>query len=125
MDKREREKDSLTALEWSNGSVFEALGYENADEMEMKSCLVSEISETIRRRGLTQIRAAEIANIDQPTLSKLLRGRTRSISTDRLTEILNALGRNVTIVISEFNSEIDPPRGHTRVVVADSHRIAS
>jgi len=61
--------------------------------------LVSTIDDTIKVRGLTQIQAAEIVGIDQPTLSKLLRGRFRSISIDKLAEMLNALGRDATIVV--------------------------
>ncbi|MEZ0325418.1 MAG: helix-turn-helix domain-containing protein [Fimbriimonas sp.] len=103
------------SVERTSGSVFAALGYEDSEEMERKSELVSAISETIRAKGLSQVEAARIVNLDQPTLSKLLRGRTRSISMDKLTAILNALGRDVTIIVGRMPA--DGAKGRTLVEV--------
>jgi predicted XRE-type DNA-binding protein len=63
-----------------------------------KAALVAAIAETMRERGLTQIEAARLCRTDQPTLSKLLRGRLRGhVSIDKLTAWLTALGRTVEI----------------------------
>ena len=57
------------------------------------------IKDTIAQRNLTQQEAARICGTDQPTLSKVFRGRLESVTIDRLAGWLNALGRDVEIVI--------------------------
>ena len=103
------------AVERTTGSVFAALGYPNAEEMERKSELVSAISESILAKGLSQVEAARMVGLDQPTLSKLLRGRTRSVSTDKLVSMLNALGRDVTITVGALSAGEE--KGRTLVEV--------
>lgn len=78
-------------------NIFADLGLPDPEEHRAKAEIVIEIENAIRSRGLTQRAAAELIAMDQPTLSKLLRGRFRSISMDRLFEILNLLGRQVEI----------------------------
>ena len=63
------------AVERTVGSVYRALGLDDADEMERKARLVSKINDTIRIRELTRVQAAEIVGMDQTSLSGLLRGR--------------------------------------------------
>jgi predicted XRE-type DNA-binding protein len=104
-------------IERTVGSVYHALGLPDADEMERKARLVSTINDTIASKGLTQVQAADLVGIDQPTLSKLLRGRFRSVSTDKLVDMLNALGRDVTIVVGAM-SDNDRVRGRTLVAVS-------
>jgi len=112
-------------FERTSGSVFAALGYANPEEAERKSQLVSALNDTIEARGLTQVRAASIVGVDQPTLSKILRGRTRSFSTDKLADMLNALGRNVRVVVEELeDTEAEGvwERGHTTVLVVERRK---
>ena len=90
------EKDNLTVKE-SSGNVFADLGYPNAEEAIAKSRLAQQIAEIIEKRHLTQ--AATLIGIDQPKISKLLRGQLREFSTDRLFRFLNALNQDVEIVI--------------------------
>ena len=85
---------------WGSGNVFADLGFENADELLAKSRLVTDIAEVIRSKRLTQAKVAERIGIDQPAVSKLLRGRTEGYSIDRLIRILNSLGQDVEIKIS-------------------------
>lgn len=115
MAEDENDQDDVS-LERTSGSVFAALGYADPREAERENRLVTALADTIAACGLTQVRAAEIVRMDQPTLSKLLRGRTRSVSTDRLTEMLNALGRDVTIVVGALDGASEA-RGHTSVVL--------
>src|SRR5665213_1102747 len=82
-----------------SGNVFADLGYENAEEMLHKSKLVIAISEVLASKGLNQTQAAEVVGVDQPTLSKLLRGRTRGFTIDRLFTMLLLLGQDVEISI--------------------------
>jgi predicted XRE-type DNA-binding protein len=64
------------------------------------------ISETIKERELTQQEAAALCGTDQPTLSKVLRGRMESVTIDRLVAWLNALGRTIEIRIRPFDRKV-------------------
>ncbi|MCK6451312.1 MAG: helix-turn-helix domain-containing protein [Alphaproteobacteria bacterium] len=91
----------MTKAEYREGSdnIFRDLGFSKAEAEEAlaKSELIAAIDETIRRRRLTQSEAAKLCETDQPTLSKVLRGRMESVTIDRLAAWLNALGRTVEI----------------------------
>ncbi|MBI3515142.1 MAG: XRE family transcriptional regulator [Proteobacteria bacterium] len=80
-------------------NVFRDLGFSavEAEEALAKSELISAIAATIAHRKLTQIEASKLCRTDQPTLSKVLRGRMESVTIDKLTAWLTALGRNVEI----------------------------
>jgi predicted XRE-type DNA-binding protein len=65
--------------------------------------LITTISDTIRERALTQQEAAQLCGTDQPTLSKVLRGRVESITIDKLAAWLNALGRTVEIHVRPYD----------------------
>lgn len=112
----DRDQKEEVTIETTTGSAYEALDYPDASDMERKSRLVTAINDTIDVKGLTQTEAAKIVGMDQPTLSKLLRGRFRSVSTDRLAGMLNALGRDVTIVVGGMTS--GEVRGRTLVAVS-------
>jgi len=82
-----------------SGNVFADLELPDAEEMLVKAELVRQIYEVIRKRRLTQIKAAEILGIDQPKVSALLRGKLAGFSLERLFHFLNALGKDVQIVV--------------------------
>ena len=84
----------------SSGNVFADLGLPDADQLLAKADLAIEISRIIEERGLTQAEAAEIMGVDQPKVSALVRGRLEGFSMERLYRFLNALGRDVEIVVS-------------------------
>ena len=71
----------------------------------LKAELVSRIDAIIRRRGLKQVEAAKLLGLSQPDVSRLLRGRFREYSMERLLRLLTALGRDVNIVIRESRSQ--------------------
>ena len=58
------------------------------------------IADAIAERKLTQAQAADILGIDQPKVSALVRGKLEGFSIDRLLRFLNALGRDVEIIVS-------------------------
>ena len=72
--------------------MFADLGLEDPEDLLHKSYFVSTINMVVKRRRLTQVKAAEIMGISQPDLSKLLRGRTTGFSIDRLLAMLVSLG---------------------------------
>ena len=94
--------------ERSSGNVFVDIGFspEEAEELGVKSRLIGAINETMRRRRLTQAEAAKLCGTDQPTLSKILRGRVESVTIDRLAGYLTALGRTVEIRVTPYNARV-------------------
>ena len=71
----------------------------NPEERLAKADLAIRIAETIRARRLTQTRAARILKIDQPKISRLLRGQLSGFSTERLMHFLTLLGRDIEITV--------------------------
>ncbi len=67
--------------------------------MNFKAELARRISEIINQKGLTQIEAAELLNIDQPKVSALIRGKLNGFSTTCLFRFVNALGNDIEIVV--------------------------
>lgn len=82
-----------------SGNVFQDLGLHDSAELSAKADLVARICDIIKSRGLTQVEAASLLEIDQPKVSALVRGDLRGFSSDRLFRFLTALGRDVDIVI--------------------------
>ena len=99
-----------------SGNVFADLGLPDAEELFAKSNLVIEIDRTIKARRLTQAKAAKLMGIDQPKVSKLLRGDLRGFSTHRIMDFLTRLGRDVEIVIGPARRA--PRTGSIRVSAA-------
>lgn len=93
------------AFHRSSGNVFADLGFTPAEvaELTAKSALIDAIGETIAMRKLTQAEAARLCGTDQPTLSKVLRGRMESVTIDRLAAWLMALGRTIEIRVRPYN----------------------
>jgi predicted XRE-type DNA-binding protein len=83
----------------SSGNVFADLALPDADQFLVKADLAIEIVRVIEERGLTQTQAADVMGVDQPKVSALVRGRIDGFSLERLYRFLNALGRDVEIVV--------------------------
>jgi predicted XRE-type DNA-binding protein len=106
--------------EVGSGNVFADLGLPDAEELKAKSDLAIEIIRIIEDRGLTQAEAAEIMGVDQPKVSLLARGKLRGFSMERLYRFLNALGRDVEIVVKPLPES----RKEARLSVTRRHRPA-
>jgi predicted XRE-type DNA-binding protein len=102
-------------IDESSGNVFADLGLKDPEELLAKAQLVQRIADILAERKLTQIQAAKILGIDQPKVSALLRGKFDGFSTDRLFRFLNALGRDVEIVIRPAKQD---EKANTRVISA-------
>ena len=83
------------------GNVFADLGLEDAEELLAKSGLAILIADLIKQRRLTQGQAARTIGIDQPRVSRLVRGELYGFSTDQLMRALTALGHDVSIVVGK------------------------
>jgi predicted XRE-type DNA-binding protein len=92
-------EEDMIEVEPGSGNVFADLGLPDADAHLLKAQLVSRIDGIIRRRKLTQAKAAELLGLSQPDISRLLRGHFRDFSLERLLRLLMALDRDVEIVI--------------------------
>lgn len=103
-------------FEKSSGNVFSDVGFTPAEAAELtaKSNLIIAIKDTIAQRKLTQQEAAQLCGTDQPTLSKVFRGRMESVTIDRLATWLTALGRDVEIVVKPTTHKAR--QGRLRVV---------
>lgn len=62
---------------------------------DLRAILVRVVAQT----GLSQTRAAKLCATDQPTLSKVLSGRSDSVSTDQLLRWLTQLGCGIEISV--------------------------
>jgi predicted XRE-type DNA-binding protein len=60
----------------------------------------------IAETGLSQTRAARLCSTDQPTLSKVLSGRSDSVSTDQLLRWLAQLGCTIEINVQAPHAPI-------------------
>jgi predicted XRE-type DNA-binding protein len=101
-------------VEQGSGNVFADLGLPNPEERLAKADLAIRIAGVVRTRRLTQTAAARILKIDQPKISRLLRGQLSGFSTERLMQFLTLLGRDVEIVIKR--APRSRRQGHVRVV---------
>jgi len=114
--KRRRTKaNDEVKVELSSGNVFADLGLPDAEELLLKAKIVTQIEQLIQKKGWTQAQAAERMKLDQPKVSRLLRGHFSGFSVDRLFAILNRLGHSVEVRISA--KERAPEKSHTRVLM--------
>jgi predicted XRE-type DNA-binding protein len=102
-------------IETGGGNVFSDIGFQDAEERLLKAKLATKIAQLIEKKGLTQAQAAERTALDQPKVSKLLRGQLSGFSADRLFAVLNRLGHSVEVRISA--KERSPAKSHTRVMI--------
>jgi predicted XRE-type DNA-binding protein len=82
-----------------SGNVFRDLNLPDADVLQAKADLVYRLSLIIEKRGLTQVRAAEILGVSQPKISALLHGRLEGFSIERIMRFLGALDQDVRISV--------------------------
>lgn len=108
-------KDINNAEVISGGAnVFADLGLPEVDARLLKAQLALKIRQFIDQKGMTQAEVAPFLGLDQPKVSNLMRGRLAGFSVERLFGILNRLGRNVEVRISE--EEHQPGTTYTAVV---------
>jgi len=83
----------------STGNVYADLGIKNPEEHALKAELVRQIAATMKDLQLTQTAAAVRLGVEQPDVSKMLKGHFRQFSVERLLRFLVALGQDVEIVV--------------------------
>lgn len=103
-------------LEEGSDNVFADLGFADAEGRLAKAELAIRITEAIRSRKLTLAEAAELFKIDQPKVSRLLRGQLSGFSAELLMHFLTLLGRDIEIIVKPI--PVARRQGHVRVVEA-------
>jgi predicted XRE-type DNA-binding protein len=83
----------------SSGNVFVDLRVSGAEEKQTKVRLAVAINRIIQEQRISQVSAARRLNINQPKISALANYRLEGFSVERLMNFLNALDRDIEIVI--------------------------
>lgn len=80
-------------------TVFDDLGFgpEEAENLRIRSAMMRALILFVRKRKLTQARAAELMGATQPRISDLMRGKIHLFSIDSLVNLLAAAGLRVDI----------------------------
>ncbi|MBF0532846.1 MAG: XRE family transcriptional regulator [Candidatus Omnitrophica bacterium] len=89
----------------SSGNIFADIGVAHPERVLARAQIMSRISGIIKDRGLTQKAAAGILGIPQSKVSCLMNGKLSMFSLDILFEFLNALDRDVEIIIKPKTQE--------------------
>lgn len=76
----------------SSGNVFADLGLPDAETLKIKTGLAIEITQAMRRLGLSSQAAAELFGMSESKLTDMLRGRFRDFTEAEMQECLNRLG---------------------------------
>jgi predicted XRE-type DNA-binding protein len=82
-----------------SNNIFADIGVAHPERILVRAKIMFYIAEIIRKRGLTQKRAAEILGIPQSKVSCLVNGKLSSFSTDHLFELLNTLDTDVEVIV--------------------------
>jgi predicted XRE-type DNA-binding protein len=88
-----------TKFEIGSGNVFADIGFDNAEEMLLKSELVRQINNTIEGKELTTLQAKDLLKLDEETLFNLSRGSLTELTLENLFRCLNILGRDLEVVL--------------------------
>ncbi len=83
----------------SSGNVFADLGLPGAEERQARVRLALAINQALQERRVSQTRAAALLDVSQPKISALANYQLDGFSVERLMRFLNALGRDVEIVV--------------------------
>jgi len=113
--KPKRLRSKTEKAEAGSGNVFADLGFEDSEERLLKAKLATKIAQLIEQKGWTQAQTAQRTALDQPKVSRLMRGQLSGFSADRLFAVLNRLGHSVEVRISA--KEGSPDKSHTRVMI--------
>ncbi len=97
MAKRNPKNPEEIEFSVGSGNVYVDFGFSNPEEAKTKAELAMLISNIIKEKRLTQQQAAELMNIDQPKVSKIIRGLLSEFSIERLLKFVLSLGFDIEI----------------------------
>ena len=99
MAKASAGKNKTRDIVRGSGNVFADLGFADAEERQTKLRLAYALNAIVDARRLTQAAAAARLGLNQPKVSALRNYKLDGFSVERLMTLLNALDRDVEIVI--------------------------
>lgn len=82
-----------------SGNVFADIGLQAPEKVAIRSKLMSRIGLIIKESKMTQKRVGKLLGLPQSKVSCLVNGKLSMFSLEHLFEILNALDRDVEIII--------------------------
>ena len=88
-----------------SSNVFADIGVAHPQRVLARAQIMSRIAELIKERRLTQQKASKLLGIPQSKVSCLMNGKLSMFSLDHLFELLNALDRDVEIIIKPKTKE--------------------
>ena len=97
----------------SSGNVYADLGLPDAEKLKIKTGLVIEIRNAMRRLELTQQEAAKRMGITQPKVSDMMRGDFSNLSERKLMDCLNRLGYDIEIKVRPTTATV----GHLMLAI--------
>jgi predicted XRE-type DNA-binding protein len=99
MARAKADKGGARAIVRGSGNVFADLGFPDAEERQTKLQLAYALNAIVDAQRLTQAAAAARLRLNQPKVSALRNYKLEGFSVERLMTLLNALDRDVEIVI--------------------------
>lgn len=114
-------KNKPDDIEYSvgSGNVYADFGFSNPEEAKTKADLAMLITEIIKDKNLTQQQAAVLMNIDQPKVSKIIRGLLSEFSIERLLKFVLSLGFDIEIKPKPHKAKSTLPSIH--IIATSSH----
>jgi len=90
-------------IEHGSGNVFRDIGFppEEAQNLQLRSELMTRVERFVKRAGVTQTEAARALGITQPRLNDLLRGKIDKFSLDALVNMLGHAGMRVELRVKK------------------------
>lgn len=115
-------KNKLQDIEYSvsSGNVYADFGFSNPEEAKVKAELAMLITEIIKEKDLTQQQAADLMSIDQPKVSKIVRGLLAEFSIERLLKFVLSLGFDLEITPKPHKAKSTLPSMH---IIAESFHL--
>lgn len=86
-------------IETGSTNVYADLNYADAQQMQRKAQLAGEIVRVIKARHMTQQAAADLLEIDQAKVSRIMSGQFRGVSESKLFDMVAKLGHDIKIVV--------------------------
>ena len=90
-------------IERGSVNVFLDIGFppEEAQNLHLRSELMTRVEQFVKRSGVTQTEAARALGITQPRLNDLLRGKIDKFSLDALVNMLGRAGMRVELRVNK------------------------
>lgn len=83
----------------SSGNVFLDIGFSkpDAENLLVRADLMGHLCDVVRKRKLTQAKAAQLLGATQPRISDLMRGKIERFSVDMLIAMLGRAGAKIKL----------------------------